>query len=88
MDNYIILNMNLFTYENKLFAATADGGVETIGSFTIEELPKIITAYAYDNNIFKVKMTGSEKYSQIIEFGIGMEEMKNYSERKIEVEVI
>jgi hypothetical protein len=41
-----------------------------------------------DSDIYNVKIAGSGKYSQLIEFGIGTNEMLKYNERKINVEVI
>ena len=88
MDNYIIVNINLFTHENKVFIAHDNGDVEELGLHSIEELPKSVIHYAYSKNIYKVKIVGGAKYSQLLEYGIGSIEIANYNERKIEIEVI
>ena len=38
--------------------------------------------------VYTVKIAGSSKFSQLIEFGIETNEMTKYNERKIKVEVI
>jgi hypothetical protein len=43
---------------------------------------------AHSTDIYNVKIAGSGKYSQLIEFGIGASENLKYNERKINVEVI
>jgi hypothetical protein len=43
---------------------------------------------AHESDIYNVKIAGSGKYGQLIEFGIGSNEMLKYNERKINVEVI
>ena len=48
----------------------------------------IVNAKVKGNDIYNVKIAGSGKYGQLIEFGIGSNEMLKYNERKINVEVI
>ena len=88
MDKYIIINMNMFARENQVFIVSPNEDMKQVGAYTIEQLPEIITSLAHDTNIYHVKIAGSGKYSQLIEFGIGTNEMLKYNERKIEVEVI
>ena len=55
---------------------------------TMEELPEVISQLAHEHNIYTVKLAGSGKYSQLIEYGIETTEMKKYNENKIKIEVI
>lgn len=87
MDNYIIINMNLFTLNHSVYVIE-NGKSREAGNYSIENLPEAICIIAYAENIYKVKILGGAKYSQLIEFGIGSMEMRKYNERKIEVEVI
>ena len=88
MDKYIIINMNMFARENQVFIVSPNEDMVQVGAYTIEELPKIISDLAHSTDIYNVKIAGSDKFSQLIEFGIGAAENLKYNERKIEVEVI
>ena len=88
MNKYIIINLNMFSRENQVFIISPNEDTAQIGAYSIEELPKVIVQLAHDRDIYKVKIAGGEKYSQLIEYGIESAEMTKYSERKIEVEVI
>ena len=88
MDKYIIVNMNMFALENQVFIVAPNEDMMQIGAYTVEELPNIITELAHSSDIYNVKIAGSGKYGQLIEFGIGTNEMLKYNERKIKVEVI
>lgn len=88
MDKYIIININMFTFQNQVFIVAPGEDMMQVGAYTIEELPDIIANLAYESDIYKVKIAGGTKYGQLIEFGIETSEMLKYNERKIEVEVI
>lgn len=88
MDKYIIINMNMFARENQVFIVSPNEDMYQVGAYTIEELPTIVSDLAHSTDIYNVKIAGSGKYSQLIEFGIGTNEMLKYNERKINVEVI
>ena len=88
MDKYIIINVNMFARENQVFIVAPDEDMMQVGSYTIEQLPEVISNLAHESDIYKVKIAGGTKYGQLIEFGIGSSEMLKYNERKIEVEVI
>lgn len=88
MNKYIVINMNMFARENQVFIVSPDKDIYQVGAYTIEQLPEIISELAHESDIYKVKIAGGAKYSQLIEFGIGQTEMLKYNERKIEVEVI
>lgn len=88
MDKYIIINMNMFARENQVFIVSPNEDMMQVGAYTIEQLPEIVTTLAHESDIYNVKITGSGKYGQLVEFGIGTNEMLKYNERKIKVEVI
>ena len=88
MDKYIIVNINMFAVDSQVSVVSAENGVTEIGRYPIEELPNVVTQIAHDGDIYKVKIIGGAKYSQLIEFGINTNEMLKYNERKIEIEVI
>ena len=88
MDKYIIVNVSMFAVENQVMIAGADQDTELVGSYSIQDLPSIISAMAHEQNIYKVKLIGGAKYSQLIEFGIESAEKAKYNENKIEIEVI
>lgn len=88
-EKYIVANLNMFTKNNQVFiVAENEDTTQVAGQCTIEELPTLITELAYKENIYKVKLAGSGKYAQLIEFGINMAEIQKYNEKKIEIEVI
>ena len=87
MDKYIIVNLNMFAKESKVFVADKKN-LNLIETYSIEELPDVITALAHKNDIYTVKIAGNSKFAQLIEYGIETNEMTKYNERKIKVEVI
>ena len=89
MDNYIVVNMNMFALKSPVFITDSTGATEVIGAYALTELPKVIVELAHDKNIFKVKLNaGANKFAQLVEYEIGSIENTKYSERKIEIEVI
>lgn len=88
MDKYIIINVNMFARENPVFIVTPNEDMNQVGSYTIEQLPEIISQLAHDRDIYNVKIAGGTKYSQLLEYGIETTENLKYNERKIQVEVI
>ena len=88
MDKYIIINVNMFARENPVFIVAANEYMYQVGSYTIEQLPEIISQLAHDRDIYNVKIAGGTKYSQLLEYGIETTENLKYNERKIQVEVI
>jgi hypothetical protein len=88
MDKYIIININMFTRENPVFIVAPNEDMYQVGSYTIEQLPEIISQLAHDKDIYNVKIAGGTKYSQLLEYGIETTENLKYNERKIQVEVI
>ena len=88
MDKYIIINVNMFARGNQVFIVVPNQDMKQIGTYTMEQLPEVITNLAHENNIYDVKIAGGTKYSQLLEYGIETTEMINYNERKIKVEVI
>ena len=87
MDKYILINLNMFAKESKVFVADAEN-LNLIQTYTIEQLPDIITTLAHEQNIYKVKIAGDSKFAQLIDYGITTKEMFKYNENKIEIEVI
>lgn len=87
MNKYIIINLNMFAHDSQVILLDEEGE-HLQGSYGIEELPAIITELAHNSNVYNVKIIGADKYAQLIEFGIQQKEMTQYSERKIEIEVI
>ena len=87
MDKYILINLNMFAEESKVFVADAEN-LNLIQSYTIEQLPDVITALAYEQDIYKVKIAGDSKFAQFIDYGITTKELFKYNENKIEIEVI
>ena len=88
MDKYIIINVNMFARENSVFIVAPNEDMYQVGSYTIEQLPEIISQLAHDRDIYNVKIAGGTKYSQLLEYGIETTENLKYNERKIQVEVI
>ena len=88
MDKYIVINMIMFVRENQVFIVSANEDMAQVGTYTIEQLPEIVSTLAHESDIYNVKITGSGKYGQLIEFGISSNEMTKYNENKIKVEVI
>ena len=88
MDKYIIINLNMFAYNNQVSMIDTNGEVKVIGEYAVEQLPNIIANLAHESEVYKVKIIGGSKYAQLVEFGINTAEMLKYNERKIEVEVI
>lgn len=43
MDKYIIINVNMFARENPVFIVTPNEDMYQVGSYTIEQLPEIIS---------------------------------------------
>ncbi len=87
MDKYILVNVNMFAHESKVFVSDHEN-LNLITSHTIEELPKVISQLAHEHDIYTVKICGGGKYSHLIEYGIESAEIAKYSENKIKVEVI
>lgn len=88
MDKYIIVNINMFARENKVFIVSANKDIMQVGAYTIEQLPEIISSLAYERDIYNVKIFGGTKYGQLLEYGIEKTENLKYNERKIKIEVI
>lgn len=88
MDKYIIVNINMFARENKVFIISANKDIMQVGAYTIEQLPEIISSLAYECDIYNVKIFGGTKYGQLLEQGIEKTENLKYNERKIKIEVI
>lgn len=88
MDKYIIVNINMFARENKVFIVSANKDIMQVGAYTIEQLPEIISSLAYERDIYNVKIFGGTKYGQLLEYGIEKAENLKYNERKIKIEVI
>lgn len=88
MDKYIIVNINMFARENKVFIVSANKDIMQVGAYTIEQLPEIISSLAYEHDIYNVKIFGGTKYGQLLEQGIEKTENLKYNERKIKIEVI
>ena len=89
MDNYIYINLDLFAKESSMFLADdTTSEPNFIGKYSLAELPKAIVEQAYINNVYKVKIVGSNKFSQLIEYEIASKEITKYNENKIEIEVI
>ena len=89
MDNFIYGYIDLFAKESSMFLA--DNSISEpsfIGKYSLAELPKAIVEQAYINSTYKVKIVGSNKFSQLIEYEIASKEITKYNENKIEVEVI
>ena len=43
MDKYIIINVNMFARENPVFIVAPNEDMYQVGSYTIEQLPEIIS---------------------------------------------
>ena len=88
MDKYIVINMNMFVRENQVFIVSTNEDMTQVGTYTIEQLPEIVSTLAHESDIYNVKIAGSGKYGQLIEFGINSNEITKYNENKIKVEVM
>ena len=78
----------MFAHENPVFIVAPNEDMYQVGSYTIEQLPEIISQLAHDRDIYNVKIAGGTKYNQLLEYGIETTESLKYNERKIQVEVI
>jgi hypothetical protein len=85
MDKYIIINVNMFARDSQVFIVAPNEDLMQVGAYPIEELPNIVTDLAHSSDIYTVKIAGSSKFSQLIEFGIETNEMTKYNQRKIKV---
>ena len=88
MDNFIIINLNMFSNNSQVFMVSAEKGMVKQGDYTIEQLPAIITQLAHESNVYNVKISGNNNYSKLITYGVEMAEMIKYNENKIQIEVI
>ena len=72
MDNYIVVNMNMFALKSPVFITDSTGATEVVGAYALTELPKVIVELAHDKNIFNVKLNaGANKFAQLVEYEIG-----------------
>ena len=78
----------MFSLESKIMLAAPGAEPIELGSYGIKQIPEAVVALAHEHNAYNVKISGGEKYSQLIEYGIESTEMAKYSENKIKVEVI
>ena len=88
MDKYIVVNVSMFAAENQVMIYSEEDGMEMIGSYSIQDLPSIISTMAHESGINKVKLIGGSKYAQLIEFGIESAEKAKYDKNTIEIEVM
>ena len=88
MDNKIFILVNMFSLESKVVLAAPGSEPLELGSYGIKQIPEAVVALAHEHNTYNVQISGGEKYSQLIEYGIESAEMAKYNENKIKVEVI
>lgn len=87
MDKYIVVNLNLFTYNHSLFVIK-DRETHKIGNYTLEDLPKAVLQACASENEYHVKISGNKDFLADFINVIKEEEIKQYSTNRIEIEVI
>ena len=87
MDNFILVNLNIFSKNSQVLIAGPEGAKD-FGVYDIEQLPAVLAQLAHESQTYSIKIAGSGKYAQLIEYGIETAEMAKYNENKIEIEVI
>ena len=85
MDKYIIIQLNMFVNANTVLITDSNNITENIGTYTLEEMPGVITALTHERNIYQVKISGNSMFSQLIEYGIGASEMANIMKEKLKL---
>ena len=88
MDNFIVINLNMFSNRSQVFIVSAENGMVKQGEYTVEQLPTIVTQLAHESNTYNIKISGNSNYSKLVIYGIEMTEMTKYNENKIQIEVI
>lgn len=88
MDNKIFILIDMFSLNSKIMLVTSETEPTEIGSYSIKQIPEAVIALAHEHNAYNVQISGGEKYSKLIEYGIESAEMAKYGENKIKVEVI
>ena len=86
-NDFIYVELNMFDANSKV-VCYSENSVNEIGHFSVSELPTILVDLAYDQNIDLIRITGSSKYAQLVEFGVHTAEAQKYSNGKIRIEVI
>ena len=89
MDKYILINLNMFAVDNQVLVINGlDADTSEIGTYSIEQLPDVISELAHETGIYKIKIAGNSKFAELVNYGITTKEMFKYNENKIEIEVI
>lgn len=86
-NNFIYVELNMFDANSKV-VYYSENSINEIGHFSVSELPTILVDLAYNQNIDLIKIAGSSKYAQLVEFGVRTAETQKYSNGKIRIEVI
>lgn len=87
MDKYIVVNLNLFTYNHSIFIIK-NKETHSLGNYTLEELPAALLHSCEQENEYNVKISGNKQFIEEFINSIKEEEIKKYSKNKIEIEVI
>ena len=88
MDKTIIVDIEMFANKSKVSFFSPEEGIKPIGSYPIEQLPKLIVLFAYQNEAYNVKIARGKAYAEWFIAGIKEEEIKVYNSNKLEIEFI
>lgn len=87
MDNYIVVNFNMFTLNHSIFLIK-NKETYKIGTYTLNDLPAALVYNCAKENEYNVKISGNKQYLEEFVNMVGAEEARQYSENKIKIEVI
>ena len=87
MDNYIVVNFNMFTLNHSIFLIKNKETFK-IGAYTLEDLPAALVYNCAKENEYNVKISGNKQYLDEFISMVSAEEALQYSENRIRIEVI
>ena len=84
----IYSTINMFSLNQSLYLLdTETGEKELLDQVATENIAQWVRYHCHEHNVYKVCLYGSKDYLSLLEKKILEEEIKNYGEAKIKVEV-
>lgn len=80
MDKTIVVNINMFILQQSIYLPNG-----SIQYGLIHELPDMIPALCYENEVYDVLIRGPEEYSKKLIADVELKEASKYHERKIHI---